>query len=65
MISQATKRLAQVKLSPSRIVRAKNSAAFKKTAGNSFGSFKEYRETAKTYGPLSASIASKRNLTHC
>lgn len=36
---------------------------FKKDSGNSFSSFKEYRENAKTYGPLSASLASKRHLT--
>ncbi|SCW03214.1 LAFE_0G05512g1_1 [Lachancea fermentati] len=33
------------------------------TPGNSFSSFKEYREIAKTYGPLSASLATKRNLS--
>lgn len=36
----------------------------KRSSGNSFVSFKEYRECAKTYGPLSASLASKRNLTN-
>lgn len=35
----------------------------KAASGNSFKSFKEYRENAKTYGPLSASLASKRHLT--
>lgn len=41
----------------------KNNTQIKRTPGNSFMSFKEYRESAKTYGPLSASLASKRNLT--
>lgn len=35
----------------------------KAISGNSFKSFKEYRENAKTYGPLSASLAHKRHLT--
>lgn len=35
----------------------------KPVSGNSFHSFKEYREHAKTYGPLSASLASRRHLT--
>ncbi|CCC71933.1 hypothetical protein NCAS_0I02650 [Naumovozyma castellii] len=38
--------------------------AVKKNAGNSFASFKEYRENAKTYGPLSASLATRRKLAH-
>ncbi|SCV01843.1 LAMI_0G14092g1_1 [Lachancea mirantina] len=33
-----------------------------KSSGNSFSSFKEYRQIAKTYGPLSASVAAKRSL---
>lgn len=37
---------------------------FKKSPGNSFVSFKEYRQAAKTYGPLSASLAQRRHLTH-
>lgn len=41
----------------------KNSQIFKKSLGNSFASFKEYRENAKTYGPLAASLASRRHLT--
>lgn len=41
----------------------KNSQIFKKAPGNSFTTFKEYRENAKTYGPLSASLASRRHLT--
>lgn len=40
----------------------KNSCT-KATSGNSFKSFKEYRENARTYGPLSASLASRRHLT--
>ncbi|QLG71739.1 hypothetical protein HG535_0C00880 [Zygotorulaspora mrakii] len=39
-------------------------ANWKRSAGNSFLSFKEYRQTAKTYGPLSASVAQKRQLAH-
>lgn len=34
---------------------AASAAAFQRTAGNSFSSFKEYRANAKTYGPLSGS----------
>ncbi|CAI1508413.1 hypothetical protein SEUBUCD646_0J00810 [Saccharomyces eubayanus] len=40
------------------------SAVFKRSPGNSFTSFKEYRENAKTYGPLSASLATRRHLAH-
>ncbi|CAI4043565.1 hypothetical protein SKDZ_10G0820 [Saccharomyces kudriavzevii ZP591] len=40
------------------------SAIFKRSPGNSFTSFKEYRENAKTYGPLSASLATRRHLAH-
>lgn len=32
--------------------------------GNSFSSFKQYREIAKTYGPLSAKLATKRQLAY-
>ncbi|EJS43174.1 YJL133C-A [Saccharomyces arboricola H-6] len=39
-------------------------AVFKRSPGNSFTSFKEYRENAKTYGPLSASLATRRHLAH-
>ena len=40
-----------------------SSSSFQQTSGNSFKSFKEYRENAKTYGPLSASLAEQRHLT--
>ena len=71
MISQ-TSRLAAFKVASSLgNVMSKNSAMvgaatinFKKTPGNSFGSFKEYRENMKTYGPLSASLATKRHFNN-
>lgn len=67
MISQTARSVAYKAASVAHNV-AKNSindsAIFKKSTGNSFGSFKEYRENAKTYGPLSASLASKRHLNH-
>ncbi|KAL3232832.1 Uncharacterized protein RNJ44_04748 [Nakaseomyces bracarensis] len=55
-------RLAQTASTAIRVL--KNSSPKRTTPGNSFLSFKEYRECAKTYGPLSASIATKRNLTN-
>lgn len=67
MLQQATK----IASSPSTVQRltkmissnvAKNNSR-KINSGNSFHSFKEYRENAKTYGPLSASLASRRHLT--
>ncbi|SMN22835.1 similar to Saccharomyces cerevisiae YJL133C-A Putative protein of unknown function [Maudiozyma saulgeensis] len=65
MISQSSRLAAFKVTSIARNVtkQATNSSlAFKKTPGNSFGSFKEYRENMKTYGPLSASLASKRHI---
>ncbi|KAG0668875.1 hypothetical protein C6P45_004292 [Maudiozyma exigua] len=60
MISQ-TSRLAAFKVASSLgNVMSKNAAI----AGNSFGSFKEYRENMKTYGPLSASLATKRHFNN-
>lgn len=67
MLQQVTK----IASSPSTVQRlaktltshaVKNSVT-KSMSGNSFHSFKEYRENAKTYGPLSASLASRRHLT--
>lgn len=71
MISQ-TSRLAAFKVASSLgNVMSKNATivgtattSFKKTPGNSFGSFKEYRENMKTYGPLSASLATKRHFNN-
>ncbi|CAR58030.1 uncharacterized protein GVI51_I04059 [Nakaseomyces glabratus] len=54
----------QTKLTQTAARILKNSSIFRKSPGNSFATFKEYRETAKTYGPLSASLATKRNLTN-
>lgn len=39
-------------------------SVFRRCDGNSFANFKEYRENAKTYGPLSASLATRRHLAH-
>ncbi|AJR53846.1 AQG_2a_G0028910.mRNA.1.CDS.1 [Saccharomyces cerevisiae] len=70
MIAQSTRLAAAVSSSAasagvSRIAAsAMASAIFKRSPGNSFNSFKEYRENAKTYGPLSASLATRRHLAH-
>ncbi|QEU58475.1 hypothetical protein KDRO_A04930 [Kluyveromyces lactis] len=48
---------------PSKVATTKaNTALF--NAGNSFKSFKEYREVATKYGPLSAKLAIKRQLAY-
>ncbi|QLL33778.1 hypothetical protein HG536_0F01030 [Torulaspora globosa] len=67
MIAQATKVAAarasvaaSSRIIPSAIV----APVFKNSPGNSFSTFKEYRENAKTYGPLSASLAARRHLVH-
>lgn len=67
MLQQMTK-LATSASTVQRVAKTITSQAVKQNvanpvSGNSFHSFKEYRENAKTYGPLSASVASKRHLT--
>lgn len=44
--------------------RGKVSSSAVRQTGNSFKSFKEYREVAKTYGPLSAKLATQRHLAY-
>lgn len=66
MLPQTVK-LAAMKTATTTSARVISSAiavpVFKRSPGDSFSSFKEYRENAKTYGPLSASLAAKRHLT--
>lgn len=67
MIAQVTKLAAarSTVSAASRIIPSVIAApVFKKSPGNSFSNFKEYRENAKTYGPLSASLATRRHLAH-
>ncbi|CCK73604.1 Dpi8p NDAI_0G06210 [Naumovozyma dairenensis CBS 421] len=71
MIAQTTTRLAATaNATRSLVVKGitkpvRNYAAvFKYSPGNSFSSFKEYREVAKSYGPLSAALATKRKLAN-
>ncbi|CCK69376.1 Dpi8p KNAG_0C02650 [Huiozyma naganishii CBS 8797] len=69
MLSQITKLAAQRGSTVAQTLgKSSTTGAFKKavgevSSGNSFKSFKDYRENAKTYGPLSATLAGKRHLT--
>lgn len=69
MIAQATRlataKAAMASTTVSRVISSGVAGSvFKRAAGNSFANFKEYRENAKTYGPLSASLATRRHLAH-